>query len=157
MLDAPPSHDEIPASVMPDAPSRPAREGTVARVLFSPYSQIFLSVLLNAAAQLLLKRGVDGSVQATSSFTLGFSGLHSPWVWGGIVCMIASLVSWLYSLKYVQLIVAYNLAGLLHVIVPLLSWVCLGERIGGVRWLGIGLVFAGVLIVVRPVMKMEEL
>ena len=108
-------------------------------------------------AQLLLKRGADESVQAAGSFTFGIAGLHSPWVWAGIVAMVTSLVSWLYALRFVQLIVAYNLAGLLHVIVPLMSWVCLGEKVGGLRWLGIGLVFVGVLIVARPVIKMEEL
>jgi len=127
------------------------------RIFGNPYTQIFLSVLMNAAAQLLLKHGADESVRASSSFALGFSGLRSMWVWGGIACMIGSLVSWLYSLRFVQLIVAYNLAGLLHVIVPLLSWIFLGERIAGLRWLGIGLVFAGVLIVAKPIIRIEEL
>ena len=146
-----PDQDALPTA--PDAVPR----SLAARIFFSPYLQIFVSVLLNAAAQLLLKKGSDESVEATTSFALGFSGLHSAWVWGGIACMIASLVSWLYSLRFVQLIIAFNLAGMLHVMVPLFAWICLGERIGGLRWLGIGLVFAGVLVVAKPVIKIEEL
>ena len=126
-------------------------------LFLNPWLQIFLSVLGNAAAQLFLKKGADTSLQGGASLAFVSCALHSPWVWAGIACMIVSLISWLYALRFVQLIIAFNLAGLLHVIVPLLSWVLLGEKIGGIRWLGIGLVFAGVLIVAKPVIRMEEL
>ncbi len=52
--------------------------------------------------------------------------------------------------------VAYNLAGLIQVLVPLASWLLLGERIGLTRACGIVLVCAGVFIVARPLMQVEE-
>lgn len=149
MINAEPTPDCVEASTPSLKLSR--------KPLFNPYVQILFSVTLSAGAQLFMKKGADEAIDPTAAIALGFSGLHSPWVWAGIACLIGSLISWLYALRFVPLIVAFNLAGLQHVIVPLISWLYLGEKIGGIRWLGIGLVFAGVLIVAKPIIKMEEL
>ncbi len=112
--------------------------------------------MLAAAAQVFLKKGADESA-SLSLFVSMLMSLHSLWTWAGILCMIGSLVSWLYALRFVSLIIAFNVAGLLHVVVPLVSWLFLGETLGAMRCVGIGLVFVGVLVVVKPVIKMEEL
>ena len=70
--------------------------------------------------------------------------------------MVTSLFSWLYGLRFVPLNIAFNLAGLVQVLVPLAAWLLLGERIGATRLCGIALVCAGVLIVARPLMRVEE-
>ena len=129
-----------------DAP-RPA-PGALAH----PYTQIALSIALSAVAQLFLKRGSD---EATAG-ALGLGGLHSPWVWGGIAAMVASLFSWLYALRFVPVGLANNLAGAIHVLVPVGCWVWLGETISGRRWLGIALVIAGVIVSARPAAAAEE-
>jgi len=133
------------------------RGKTRSPLFFNPWFQIFLSILGNAAAQLFMKKGADESLQGVTSFALVSSSLHSAWVWAGIACLIASLISWLYALRYVQLIIAFNLASLLNVLVPLLSWALLGDTISATRWAGIALVFTGVLVVAKPVIRMEEL
>jgi undecaprenyl phosphate-alpha-L-ara4N flippase subunit ArnE len=120
----------------------------------APYLHLALSILLSAAAQLLNKRGADESV--TGGAVFGFQGLGSPWVWGGIVCMILSLLSWLHALRTAPLHIAFNLTGAIHVIVPLSSWLLLGEAINGMRWLGIALICAGVVITARQVGEVEE-
>jgi len=121
--------------------------------LQNPYLQIFLSVFLNAASQILLKIGAD---QTLKNAVFGFSGLRSGWVWMGILALIVSLGSWLYALRFVPLNVAYNLAGLLHALVPIGCWLFLGEKISLVRGIGIICVVAGVYVIARPVVKMEE-
>ena len=120
---------------------------------FNPYVHILLSIVLSAAAQLFLKKGADRMV---SEIWLGVEGLRSGWVWLGIAAMVTSLFSWLYSLRFVPLNIAFNLAGLTQVLVPVASWLCLGEKIGPVRACGILLVCAGVFIVARPLMQVEE-
>jgi undecaprenyl phosphate-alpha-L-ara4N flippase subunit ArnF len=120
---------------------------------FNPYTQILLSILLSSAAQLFLKKGADKSV---TEIWLGVEGLRSGWVWLGILGMVSSLFCWLYSLRFVPLNIAYNLAGLIQVLVPVASWYFLGEKIGPTRACGIFLVCAGVYIVARPLMRMEE-
>jgi multidrug transporter EmrE-like cation transporter len=120
---------------------------------FNPYTQISLSIVLSAAAQLCLKKGADRSVE---SVWLGIQGLRSGWTWLGIGAMVTSLFSWLYSLRFVPLNIAFNLAGLVQVLVPIESWLLLGEKIGTVRACGILLVCAGVYTVARPLMHVEE-
>jgi hypothetical protein len=62
----------------------------------NPYLQLFISIVLTAAAQIFLKIGVD--IQpSTSSF--GF--LVSLWIWAAICAILVSLFSWLYVLKFV--------------------------------------------------------
>lgn len=120
---------------------------------FNPYFQILLSILFSAAAQIFLKIGADKSVTAV---WLGVQGLRSGWVWLGIVSMVASLFSWLYCLRFVPLNIAFNLAGLIQVLVPIACWLFLGEHIGLIRGAGILLVCTGVVVIARPLMRVEE-
>ena len=120
----------------------------------NPYVAIALSVVLDACAQVLLKKGADRSIVSGSLF--GIAGLESGWVWLGIIAMVTSFGSWIYSLRFVPLGIAANLTGATHVLVPLICWTLMGEPIHTKRWLGIALVIAGVLIIARPLMKAEE-
>ena len=105
-----------------------------------------------ATSQFLLKRGADSAVAQS---WIDFSQLRSGWVWLGIIASIGSLLFWLNALRRIQLSVAYNLSGLLHVLVPLGSWWLLGEKIGGRQWIGIALVFLGVMITAPAVARAE--
>lgn len=140
----------MPASEPANNPDTPAKP----HWFFKPYFQISLSIAFSAASQVFLKIGADQSVAADAA--LGFSGLHSGWVWLGIVSMITSLFSWLYCLRFIPLNIAACLTGSIHVMVALSSWFFLGEKISAGRWLGIFLVVAGVLVIARPLMKIEE-
>lgn len=124
------------------------------RGLLNPYVAIALSVVLDACGQVLLKVGSDHSVASGSVF--GFAGLESGWVWLGIIAMVTSFTSWIYSLRFVPLGIAANLTGATHVLVPLICWAVMGEQIHAERWLGICLVIAGVYTIARPLMKVEE-
>lgn len=118
-----------------------------------PLAHIIFSVVLNAASQVFLRIGAsDSGADGWSAFR----GLASGWVWCGIVAQIASLFSWLQALRSIKLLVAFNLSGLLHVLVPLAGWLFLGEHIPAARWLGITLVLAGVLVVAAPAATVEE-
>ncbi len=122
-------------------------------LLTNSYSQIVLSIVFSAASQVLLKRGASDHV---SEMWLGVNGLQSGWVWLGIAAMIASLFSWLHALRSIPLSLAFTLAGASHVLVPLGSWLWLGEAIPGRRWLGILLVTAGVLVSAKPATAVEK-
>ena len=43
-----------------------------------------------------------------------------------------------------------------HALVPLSCWIFLGETIPLARWLGIALVIAGIAIIARPLVRLEE-
>lgn len=122
------------------------------RRISSSTLQLALSIVFFTAAQLLLKRGATAA--ADSAFNFG--ALASPWVWLGIVAEIASLVTWLGALRTLPLSVAYNIGGLTHVLIPLGCWGFLGESIPPLRWLGIALVLAGVVLSARSAAEVEE-
>jgi drug/metabolite transporter (DMT)-like permease len=59
-------------------------------------------------------------------------------------------------LRYLPLSIAFPLAQSVHVLVPLGSWLILGENIVTLRWIGIALVSLGLAIVAKPVARLEE-
>lgn len=126
----------------------------VAKSIFlRPVAHIIYSVVLNAASQVFLRIGASDSGNDGWS---AFRALASGWVWCGIIALIVSLFSWLHALRTIKLLVAFNLSGLLHVLVPFGGWLVLGEHIPAERWLGISLVLAGVFVVGAPSAKVEE-
>ena len=122
--------------------------------LLNPYVAIALSIVLDACGQVLLKVGADHSVAHNS--LVGITALKSWWTWLGIITMVTSFSSWIYSLKFIPLNIAANLTGSVHVLVPLICWTLLGEEIHLQRWLGIATVIVGVCVVARPLMTVEE-
>ena len=103
----------------------------------------------------LLTRVVRVPTFMTVNWT-GISGLASPQVWIGIVLLAVSFASWLYVLRFLPLSIAFPLSQFVHVLVPIGSWILLGELISTRRWGGIALVVVGIFIVAKPVARMEE-
>lgn len=123
----------------------------------NPWLQIAFNVLIVTASEVFLKLGARETAAYTSpSNWTGITGLLSLWTWLGILFLILSLVSWLYVLRHVPLSVAFPLSNAVHVFVPFASWFFLGERIIPTRWWGISLVIIGLLIVAKPVSRIEE-
>jgi drug/metabolite transporter (DMT)-like permease len=82
--------------------------------------------------------------------------LASPYVWLAILFVILSLITWLHVLRYIPLSLAFPISQVVHVLVPLCSWLFLGESIIDLRWYGIALVSLGLAVVAKPVARLEE-
>ena len=119
----------------------------------NPYLHVGLTVLLSAVAQILFKVGSD---QTPGGSLLGFASLKSGVIWLGIGCMIGSLLVWLQALRSLPLIIAFNLAAATQVVVPLGCWLFLGEEVSVLRWIGVFVVTVGVVIIAKPLAKLEE-
>ena len=119
-----------------------------------PVAQVFIASLLVAASEMAKKRGADSAVAQS---VIDVSQLRSVWVWLSVILGIGSLLCWLNALRNLSLSVAYNLSGMQHVLVPLGSWWLLGEHIGTKQWIGIALVFLGVMITAPAVARAEEI
>jgi undecaprenyl phosphate-alpha-L-ara4N flippase subunit ArnF len=123
----------------------------------NPWLQIALNAFIVTASEIFLKFGARDTAGLTAGWNwTGVTGLLSPWTWLGIVFLILSLVSWLYVLRQVPLSIAYPLSNGVHILVPLASWIFLGELIRPTRWWGIILVLIGLVIVAKPVARIEE-
>ena len=121
---------------------------------FHPAITLLLSASFVAASEILLKLGASASVDAPG--VLGWTGLDSPWVWGGIVAVVLSFVTWLSAIRTLPLSLAFLASNVIHILVPVSSWLILGETISSKRWVGITLVLVGLIILAKPVAQTEE-
>ncbi len=122
---------------------------------FSSAAFFFLlaGVALNAAAQLFLKAGTN----ATGVITLARASwwptlvtvLHTPPFFAGLLCYALSLVTWIIGLSRVPVSVAYPLLSIGYVINAVGAHYLLGESVSLARWMGIGLVILGVVLIGR--------
>jgi drug/metabolite transporter (DMT)-like permease len=123
----------------------------------NPWLHLAVSIACVAIYELLLKRGAAETADPNSSWSwTGLSGLGSIYVWIAMVFVILSLVTWLHVLRYLPLSIAFPISQAVHVLVPLGSWLVLGENIITLRWIGIAFVSLGLLVVAKPVARMEE-
>jgi drug/metabolite transporter (DMT)-like permease len=124
----------------------------------NPWLQLALSVLFVTIYELLLKMGATETAHIASAkwAWTGLSGLASLYVWLGIPLIILSLLTWLHVLRYIPLSIAFPISQVVHVLVPLCSWVFLGEWISSLRWGGIALVSLGLALVAKPVARLED-
>lgn len=124
---------------------------------WNPWLQIALSTIAVAVSELFQKRGAVATLHVAEEWGwTGLTTLASPLVWLGMGFTIVSFITWLYALKYLPLSVAFPASQSVHVLVPLSSWLVLGEQITLLRWCGIALVVAGLALVARPVAQLEE-
>jgi drug/metabolite transporter (DMT)-like permease len=136
----------------PPAPPKPAPG-----LFWNPYLQILFTVLLTAAAQILLKIGADQSAADNSVGSwLGVRELGSGWTWLGILAFVSSFGGWLYALRFLPLGLAFALTNGVHIFVPIGSWLFLHEKIGPLRATGIFVILAGILFLAQSVARAEE-
>ncbi len=116
---------------------------------------LVVSVLLGVLGQLLLKMGMIQLGPLESEGGLGglvqigirvFSNLK---VIGGFAAYGISSLFWIAVLSKINLSLAYPMLALNYVLVPLTAWFFLGEQIPSLRWLGMGVIIVGVIIISR--------
>jgi drug/metabolite transporter (DMT)-like permease len=123
----------------------------------NPWLHLTLSALCTTVSELFLKHGAVQTADRTEHWDwTGLTGLASGYVWIGIIFVIGSFLTWLYVLKHLPLSVAFPASQVVHVTVPVSSWLVLSEHISATRWCGIVLVLVGLALVARPVAKLEE-
>jgi multidrug transporter EmrE-like cation transporter len=112
-----------------------------------------LGVLLNAAAQLLLKAGTTSvGTFAFSMDNLGPVGWRlatSPHILGGLGCYVVSVVVWILALSRVPVSVAYPMLSVGYVVNAVAAWYLFGESITAQKLVGIAFIMAGVYLVAR--------
>jgi len=106
------------------------------------FSLILVGVLLNAAAQLLLKAG-------TNAMPLGLRLAIEPHILAGLACYVVSVVVWIVALSRVPVSIAYPMLSIGYVVNAVAAWYLLGEAVTPMRLAGIGIIVLGVFIVAR--------
>jgi undecaprenyl phosphate-alpha-L-ara4N flippase subunit ArnF len=120
---------------------------------------LVLVVTFVTAADLLLKRGANAASTDNSHgilSTLGLTAMISPYTLAGIVFHLAGLAAWLYALRHLPLTLAFCFTALEQATIALGAWLWLGELISPLRWVGIGTIMIGVLLLVPSIVKSEQ-
>jgi drug/metabolite transporter (DMT)-like permease len=104
--------------------------------------------------QLLLKSGMTsvgrlgaGALQQPLQTLMAIAS--TPVVWLGLASYAVGAVLWLVVLSRLDLGYAYPLLAVSYILIPLLAHFLLGEAIPPLRWVGIAVIFIGVVIVAR--------
>lgn len=123
----------------------------------NPWLQFILNIIGVVVYELLLKAGASATADPAKSWSgFGITALTSPLTWLAIGVIVVDLIIWLYILRYIPLSIAFPLSRVVDVLVPISCWLILKEAISPLRWGGIALVIAGLVIVAKPAAQLEE-
>ena len=117
------------------------------------FSLVLAGVLLNAAAQLLLKAGTNRIGEFAFSLAnivpVGARVATSPFVIGGLACYAVSVVVWILALSRVPVSVAYPMLSIGYIVNAVAAWFLFGESLAAQKLVGIGFIVVGVWLVAR--------
>ncbi|MDE1980921.1 MAG: EamA family transporter [Betaproteobacteria bacterium] len=117
------------------------------------FSLILTGVLLNAAAQLLLKAGTNAighfEFQWRNIVPIGWQVASEPHILGGLACYGISVVVWIMALSRVPVSMAYPMLSIGYVVNAMAAYWLLGESLPALRVAGIFVVILGVFLIAR--------
>ena len=112
------------------------------------------SIALAAIAQLTLKYGVDrvtehghSGIVLSKPLESALRVIREPYILGGLALFGLSAALWIVVLSRTKLSFAYPFAALTYVIVLAADRLILKEQVPGMRWLGVGFIMTGVVII----------
>lgn len=117
------------------------------------FALVMLGVLLNAAAQLLLKAGTNAvgtfAFSADNVLPVGWKLATEPHIVGGLTCYVISVAVWIMALSRLEVSIAYPMLSVGYVVNAIAAWYLFGEALSVMRLTGIGIIILGVYVVSR--------
>lgn len=117
------------------------------------YFLILLGVLLNAAAQLLLKAGMNQighfEFSMANIIPIGFRVAGNLPIVSGLFAYVVSVVVWLMVLSRVQVSFAYPMLSIGYVVNAIAAYYFFGESLSVMRVTGIFIIIAGVYLIAQ--------
>jgi multidrug transporter EmrE-like cation transporter len=117
------------------------------------FALVLTGVLLNAAAQLLLKAGTNAVGQfefhLDNVLPVGMKLAFEPHILGGLGCYVISVVVWIMALSRVPVSIAYPMLSIGYIVNAVAAFYLFNEPLAGQKLLGIGFIVIGVWLVAR--------
>ncbi len=114
---------------------------------------ILTGILLNAVAQLLLKKGTNAvgaiHLNAENWLSTGLQLATQLPIIGGLSCYVISVAVWIIGLSRVDVTIAYPLLSIGYIVNAIGAWYFLGEVLSLQRMLAIGIIIIGVALLVK--------
>ncbi len=112
---------------------------------------LLLSVVMNTASQLSLKRGIMAlqgiNFQSLARFDTCLRILTNPFILVWMALLAPSMLLWLKAISMTELSFAYPFLSLNMVFISCGSIVFLKERVTAWQWIGIFLVLLGIILI----------
>ena len=117
------------------------------------FGLIFTGVMLNAAAQILMKSGTNAigyfEFSMANVLPVGWK-LATEWhIVAALFCYALSVVIWVLALSRVQVSIAYPLLSLGYVVNAVAAWYLFNEAFNPAKVVGMGIIILGVVIISR--------
>ena len=117
------------------------------------FALLMTGVLLNAAAQLLLKAGTNAVGQfefsAQNILPVGMKLALEPHIAGGLACYVVSVAVWIVGLSRVPVSIAYPMLSVGYIVNAAAAWYLFGESLTAQKLIGIAFIVCGVFLVAR--------
>ena len=120
---------------------------------FISFALIFVGVMLNATAQILMKAGTnvighfDFSME--NVLPIGWK-LATEWhIIAALFCYALSVVIWILALSRVPVSIAFPMLSMAYVVNAVAAWYLLGEPFSPSKLVGMGVIILGVIIISR--------
>ena len=114
---------------------------------------IILTIILNASAQLLIKRGVLVFSNENLTLKLLYTNLDkiifNSYIVFGLICMVISMITHIISLSKFELSYAFPFISISYVIVFLGSFYFFNENLSLMRIFGLFLIILGTIFVAK--------
>lgn len=112
---------------------------------------ILASVLLNSAAQILMRKGmmVVGEVHISNTMQMLIPMITNIWLWLCMVCYAVSIFLWMVVLSKVEVSYAYPFLSVGYIVAAVAGYYFFGENISLIRVIGIGVICLGVFLISR--------
>jgi len=109
------------------------------------------SLILAVTGQLLMKKGMNmfGSFPINQMVQKIIPMFMNPYVFFGFACFGLSSIFWLAVLSRFEISMVYPMVSLAYVVVAIASLILFKENITLIRWVGIGVILLGVVLISR--------
>ena len=120
---------------------------------FVSFALIFTGVMLNAAAQILMKAGTNAvghfEFSAGNILPIGLK-LATEWhIVTALFCYALSVIVWILALSRVPVSIAFPMLSMAYIVTAVAAWYLLGEAFNPTKVIGMGVIILGVIIISR--------
>lgn len=120
---------------------------------FINFLLVLFGVLLNAAAQLCIKQGMNliGNIQLDAGAILAMipRAAINPYILAGLACYVVSVLVWMVVLSKVEVSLAYPFLSIGYIVTAIVGYFFMGETLGLYKVLGILTICAGIGIMFK--------
>ena len=110
---------------------------------------VILLVVFGSAGNLCFSAGMKqiGAISMAGLQSVFTKIFFSTWIWMGIAGMLLYFAAFLLVMSWADFSYVMPSAAAMYVVIPLLGHYLLGEAVTVLRWLGVGLICLGVVLV----------